>query len=134
MKRQGHLSRVSSIIAVSLFSIYLSADLINSLHSSILHNKVEEEVCTIDNEDDACHQAIYHNVVAESCEHDAHIIPQIVDCELCSVVLNRHVLPQNNPFLVKTTKHLSVVNDLEQIAPKIPYQYVYPQRGPPLFS
>ena len=134
MKQQKHTKALSSIFAVLLFTIYLSADLINSLHSSILHNKVEEEVCTIDTEDDACHQAIYHNIVTESCEHDSHLIPQIVDCNLCSIVLHRHTLPKNNLVLIQDTKHVSTLTIIEQIAPTKPYQYTYPQRGPPTFS
>ena len=134
MKQQKHHRILSSIFAVIVFSIYLSADLINSFHSSFLHQQITEEVCTIEQEEDSCHRAIYHPSIENSCEHTEHFIPQIIDCELCSIILNRHTIPNIKISLLQNIEVISTVSVLEPLTPKIPFHYSYQLRGPPVFS
>ena len=133
MKPQKHTKALPSIFAVLLFTIYLSADLINSLHSVFQHQKIIEEVCSVEQEDDACHIAIYHGGES-SCEHEEHFIPKIVDCELCSIILHRHTLPKTELVLLHHVESVSFVPVLVFAAPAKEYHYSYLLRGPPVYS
>ena len=97
------------------------------------HQKIIEEVCSVAQEDDACHIAIYHGGES-SCEHEEHFIPKIVDCELCSIILHRHTLPKTELVLLHHVESVSFVPVLVLAAPAKEYHYSYLLRGPPSFS
>ena len=133
MKQQKH-KQALSIIAVLLFGLYLSTDLLNSLHNAVVHQNTSEEVCSMEQEEDACHRTIYHQGNQDKCEHTEHFIPQTVNCELCSIIHHRHTLPNSEMVLIHTIKAISTITKLAPKAPQKSFQYAYPLRGPPTFS
>ena len=134
MKLQINTRFLTSIVAVLLFGLYLSADLINSLHNSILHQKISEEICSIEPEEDACHSTIYHQDAQNGCDHTEHFVPKIVDCELCSIILQRHTLPKAEVVLLHHFDGVCAVSRLVFVVPAKEYHYSYLLRGPPTFS
>lgn len=134
MKQQKHHRVFLSIFAVLVFSIYLSADLLNSLHSSLLHQQITEEGCTLEQEENTCHRAIYHQDVENGCDHTEHFVPQVVDCALCSIILHRHTFLKAEISLIQNIEIVSTISRLEPTTSPKPFHYSYLLRGPPIFS
>jgi hypothetical protein len=86
---------VLSTVAVLVFGIYLSADILNNLHGHFVHKKQAEVICTQELEENSCHRTVFHQDKASGCEHGTHFLPSELNCEICALVLHRHVLAKS---------------------------------------
>ena len=72
-----------------LLLLYITGSVqVESFHE-ILH-ATEASLHTAEQEMDPCHQAIYHDIAKEGCDHETHITA-VKKCPLC------HVVPVNAP-------------------------------------
>lgn len=135
MSNQHRLHNLlGSLLAVMLLGLYLSADLVGSLHSYFVHQEQIETVCSLENEQDACHRAIYHHDSINGCKHKEHITKPIQKCELCSMLLTHHVLPSHKSTYISQVNHVPVIPALEDQLVSNPIFAAYGLRGPPTFS
>lgn len=86
-------SRWSAVISFALIGVYL----LGAFQSSTVHEFVHgdtTELHSAQNEQDACHQAIYHHA-DEECGHKLHISSSD-KCSMCHLVIHsEQILPQN---------------------------------------
>lgn len=135
MIRQGLFRNLlGSLIAISLLGLYLSADLVGSLHSFFVHEEPTEVVCTLENEKDACHRTIYHHDTKTGCEHPTHLTKPIKSCELCSILLTHHVMPAKKTLKGVSIIQVPVIPVLEARLVLNPACAAHGLRGPPSFS
>ena len=75
------------LLVMLLLAIYAAGNLeIASLHS-LLHDSSGDSVThTGKDENDACHQSIYHNLKSEDCSHKSHITA-LKKCPLCQLAI-----------------------------------------------
>lgn len=125
---------IGSLLALMLLGVYLSADLVGSLHSYFVHAEQIETVCSLENEQDACHRTIYHHDTVHGCKHKEHISIPVLKCELCSMLLTHHVLPSRKSPNVSHVIHVPVIQALEAQFFTNPTCVAHSLRGPPSFS
>jgi hypothetical protein len=66
--------------------IYLAGAIqFNAIHAT-LHASAEEVLHSPENEKEACHQAIYHQVPEGSCQHKTHLVAND-KCSLCDLIV-----------------------------------------------
>jgi hypothetical protein len=86
-------SRWSAVVSFALIAIYLLGAFQNSTVHEFVHSD-STELHSVQNEQDACHQAIYHHA-NEECGHKLHISSSD-KCSLCHLVLHSEQdLPHN---------------------------------------
>lgn len=66
--------------------VYILAFLYPQLHEIFSHIDEEKEICTLEQESNACHQAVYHFESSSACEHSNHLSELQHECELCDTV------------------------------------------------
>lgn len=125
---------LGSLLTILLLGIYLSADLVGSLHSYFVHEEQSETVCSLENEKDACHRTIYHHDTTDGCDHPYHLTKPIVKCELCNILLTHHVLPIKKSLEARAVAHVPVIPALEDQLVTNPVCAAHGLRGPPTIS
>ena len=86
MKLLGDTNRISaflSIFILFLFVFSLSFPTLHSFSHSDEHNH-RLTSCTDDNEEDACHQFVFHLSSDHQCDHKGHFVEGNEECELCA--------------------------------------------------
>lgn len=85
IKSKGWIYNSLSVILLSAYFFFLSFPLIHTLshHASNSDQPLE---CSVENEDDSCHQFVYHNNEDIKCEHDGHFIEYEDHCALCAII------------------------------------------------
>lgn len=74
--------RIKFLAIVVLLFTYLTGTVeFNSFHA-VLHPAEEVGLHSDANENNACHQTIYHNVTGKNCEHTSHLVAT-KKCPLC---------------------------------------------------
>ena len=114
--------------------IYLSADLVVSVHSFFAHEELNVSVCSVEEEANACHRTIYHNDSVMGCKHTTHVNPPIHKCELCSILHTRHVLLEHQEQHSLQTIDSPIVPAFEDQLITNPICRALRLRGPPSFS
>lgn len=77
---------LSLVIVIVLLVLYMAGVVeISSLHSSV-HAQDVTELHSAANEDNACHQNVYHNKKDENCDHKSHIV-SLKKCPLCQLTI-----------------------------------------------
>jgi hypothetical protein len=82
--------------------IYLLAFLYPQLHENFTHSEEKTELCTLEEESNACHQAVYHFESSTACEHSNHLSEIQHECELCDSIHHQ------NHISVKADYSLSI--------------------------
>jgi len=87
---------LSFFIVAFLLILYLVGVVeISPIHSSI-HSENDKELHSAPNEENACHQAVYHNRTEDSCKHKSHIV-ELKNCSLCHLTLQSQHLADVKP-------------------------------------
>lgn len=73
-----------NITLLSAYYIFLSFPLFHSL-SHFVEGDIQHIECSVENENNSCHQFVYHNNEEVNCGHKDHVIELIDDCDLCAV-------------------------------------------------
>jgi hypothetical protein len=117
-------------VVLLMVVIYLAGAIqFNAIHAA-LHASNQEELHSPENEKEACHQAIYHQVPEGSCDHKTHLVAND-KCALChSIVPVAYALVQDTP------QHFAEHNSpVQRRAYTCSYQNVVvhlPSRAPPV--
>lgn len=72
-----------------LSMIYLLVFLFPQIHEIQSHSEEKKAICSLEEESNPCHQAIYHFESSSSCEHSNHISAEHDSCELCDSIFNQ---------------------------------------------
>jgi len=103
---------------------------IASIHS-LLHNPSEEaEAHTAKDENDACHQSIYHNLKSEDCNHKAHLTA-LKKCPLCQLSIQTMHLASRSAEKIIVLQALAVEGALPALAWESPL-LTLSARAPPV--
>lgn len=86
-----YLYRVNQLFSQLIAYFFLLCMTASVVPLNLFHHHVEESHCDLTNaalESDPCHLSIYHaNAVGKhKCNHDAHLLPDYAQCELCKVI------------------------------------------------
>lgn len=136
MKLLGDKTRISaflSIFILFLFAFSLSFPTLHSFTHSDEHNH-RLIACTDDNEEDACHQIVFHLSSDHQCDHKGHLVESEEECELCaSLVFSKTTSVNLNDSTVKIENHSSQSTSL--LLGDISF-YLFSQevRGPPMVN
>ncbi len=85
IKKGGWIYNGLAVILLSAYFFFLSFPLIHSLsHAS--HEDEQHKECTVENENDDCHQFVYHNNQEVDCTHKGHFIEFEEHCDLCAIL------------------------------------------------
>jgi len=117
-----------------LLGIYLSADLVVSIHSYFAHEEQDVSICSVEEEANACHRTIYHNNMVTGCHHKTHLTSPIPKCELCSILHTRHVLPEHAMQPSLLVLYVPITPAFEDQLITNPICRTLSLRGPPSFS
>ena len=122
------------ILIVILGFVYTSALFVSYIHTYFAHQKVAQEVCSLENEKDPCHRSIYHQDVENGCDHDTHLIVPVVNCEQCLFIVTSHVA-DHKVYKLKKIENPDISNNpyysQDFINNPLTDNYL---RGPPLYS
>jgi len=94
-KRKNSSRGLAIVASVSLLALYLSGTLEANLFHTALHAPEEASLHSEANESNGCHQSIYHNQAAKSCEHKSHIVFS-KKCPLCHLSFQTFHLHNSN--------------------------------------
>lgn len=97
--------------AVFLLLLYFGGNVqFESLHD-IVHS-VEQSLHSVEQENDPCHRAIYHEVENDGCDHETHLT-SVEQCPLCHVVpINIQQFEASNSF-----ESLDLLNEFGDYSP-----------------
>lgn len=79
---------VRALSVVFLWGYLLNVISFETFHQAIHHHD-HSELHSDEDEEDACHRAIYHGDVSADCKHESHFAETDTDCELCKVLTSR---------------------------------------------
>lgn len=117
------------VISILAFIYLIGTTEIQSVHS-ILHNTVDEvELHSAANEQNGCHQSIYHNQKEKNCEHKSHYV-EVKKCPLCQLTMQSlHLIVEKNhsSFSNGGTEINGGINQM----PVSDLQLLLPSRAPP---
>lgn len=83
-RRQIHTIFFRYLAVALLLTSYTGAVLFDSLHVIFDHHHHDtHQHFSAEIEASPCHQKVYHNNDVQGCDHEAHLIPERHDCDLC---------------------------------------------------
>ncbi|HEY5690865.1 MAG TPA: hypothetical protein VIS49_05355 [Cyclobacteriaceae bacterium] len=95
-KERGELGLFSVLFFLALYLIGTVE--LSSFHAVIHTTGSDSELHSLVNENNACHQSVYHNKKDESCEHKSHVVA-LKKCPLCHLSLQSFHLFNTKPDL-----------------------------------
>lgn len=123
------------IASFALIGLYLCAVLFPSVHQLTEHAHGETEFCaTTEQEQDPCHQAVYHQNIKKGCKHNTHLHAPKHTCKLCDVLPT-----ETYHFEVFTfSTEMPVISTVySPIYTQVILNFSHPSislRGPPIYS
>ena len=132
--RQIHTTIFRYLTVVMLLSVYASAILFDSLHIVFDHHHDAHQHCSAEIEASPCHQKVYHNNDVQGCDHEAHLIPERHDCDLCDALFAEFYTAKKDVEKIdvfSTPNHIPFFKEIKVT------QFFYPSislRGPPTLS
>jgi len=117
-------------ILISTYVFFLSFSLIHTF-SHLVQDSEEHSTCSVENENDSCHQFVYHNNQEVECEHDGHLIEYEDHCDICAIISSP--TPQNISTVNSINLNIYTDHDLDLIEKYIDSFNIYnvDVRGPP---
>jgi len=127
-KRMLAVLRAGSVILLLVF--YAAGVLqVESLHA-FLHDHQQEELHTLEQENDLCHRAIYHGEKQNDCGHKTHV-KKSDSCSLCAVLFSTpHIYVE--PPLLKSFNHAADCFFHKNFFIKVSSCHQRPSRAPPV--
>jgi hypothetical protein len=137
MSRQIHIKRIKQLkAAVSggfvlfMVLVYMAGAIqFNAIHAA-LHASAQEELHSPENEQEACHKAIYHQAQEGSCHHKTHFVVND-KCSLCHLIV-----PVANPVAIERQQefheHQSRVLLISYSCVCQEFTSLLPSRAPPV--
>jgi hypothetical protein len=112
-----------------LLLLYLAGNVhLQSFHEAF--HSLEKSLHSVEQEEDPCHRAIYHEVKNDGCDHKTHVT-EIKQCPLCHVVpINVQHFEPTNSF--QTFKGLSDFIDHLPSTVVVDHLIDVPARAPPV--
>ena len=122
------------LAVVALLTVYVGVILVDGLHVFFDHHHDAHQHCSIELETSPCHQKVYHNNIAQGCDHQTHLISEDQDCELCDALFADFYHPKKD---LEKTDVFSVPSYTPSFNGVKINPFFYPSispRGPPALS